>query len=291
MTEQDKVVTASEPMPEAGIDRMKAVAEDFLGPKPVSQVDKALKIVEFHNEVFADIVNVGLFNGRQVLHAEELQNHPARSQYSKNGVIHELERDIIKRWKTGDIRLACIGLENQVASDPDMPLRVMGYDSADYNLQVHSKDKKRYPVVTLVLYFGNNKPWNGPLSLKERVDIPEELDPYVSDYKINLFQVSYLSREQADFFRSDFRVIADYFVQKRETGDYHPKPMDIAHMQDTLQLMRAITKDDRYVEVYESCTDEEKGGIRNMCDVLVLGCKNTPHSFVSRKRELKGCSD
>lgn len=134
MTEQDKVVTASEPMPEAGIDRMKAVAEEFVKSKPTGQLDKALKIVEFHNEVFADIVNVGLFNGRQVLHAEELQYHDSHSHYSKDGVIRELVRDIIKRWKTGDIRLACIGLENQSASDPDMPLRVMGYDSAEYNL-------------------------------------------------------------------------------------------------------------------------------------------------------------
>lgn len=43
-----------------------------------------------------------------------------------------MARDVAKRWKNGNIRVACIGFENQTASDPNMPLRVMGYDGAEY---------------------------------------------------------------------------------------------------------------------------------------------------------------
>ena len=54
--------------------------------------------------------------------------------------------------------MACIGFENQTASDPNMPLRVMGYDGAEYRAQLLGNSENLYPVVTLVLYFGHDKP-------------------------------------------------------------------------------------------------------------------------------------
>ena len=64
-----------------------------------------------------------------------------------------------KRWKKGNIRVACIGMENQTQADPDMPLRIMGYDGAEYRAQLlkNNAAESRYPVVTLVLYFGYEK--------------------------------------------------------------------------------------------------------------------------------------
>lgn len=79
----------------------------------------------------------------------------------------------------------------------------------------------RYPVVTLVLYFGHEKHWSQPLRLKECLDIPPEFEPYVNDYRINLFEIAYLTQEQVALFQSDFRIVADYFVQKREKGGIH----------------------------------------------------------------------
>ena len=65
-----------------------------------------------------------------------------------------MERDVAKRWRNGNIRIACVGIENQTNPDPDMPLRVMGYDGVEYRAQLladHTAGKNRYPVVTLVL--------------------------------------------------------------------------------------------------------------------------------------------
>ena len=164
--------------------------------------------------------------------------------------------------------MACIGFENQTASDPNMPLRVMGYDGAEYRAQLLGNSENLYPVVTLVLYFGHDKPWNGPLSLKERLNIPKEFEPYVNDYRINLFQIAYLTHEQVELFQSDFKVVADYFVQKRENGDYIPSSQDLTHVQETLQLLSIMTNDNRFEEAYNTNTDGQKGGPRNMCDVL-----------------------
>lgn len=38
---------------------------------------------------------------------------------------------------------------------------------------------------------------------------------YVNDYKINVFEVAFLTPEQVNMFKSDFREVADFFVQKR----------------------------------------------------------------------------
>lgn len=150
-----------------------------------------------------------------------------------------------------------------------MPLRVMGYDGAEYRAQLLADQSgaDRYPVVTMVLYFGYKKPWDGPVSLKERLNIPAEFANYVNDYKLNLFQIAYLTREQVQMFRSDFRIVADYFVQKRENGNYIPSSQEITHVQETLQLLSIMTNDHRFEEVLNESTKEE-GGPHTMCDVL-----------------------
>ena len=209
-----------------------------------------------------------LFNEQKVLSADELEDQAPRAYYKVDGRIHEIERDVAKRWKNGNIRVACIGFENQTASDSNMPLRVMGYDGAEYRAQLASDQENLYPVVTLVLYFGHERPWSGPLTLKERLDIPKVFEPYVNDYKINLFQIAYLKHEQVELFQSDFKVVADYFVQKREKGDYVPSAQVLKHVQETLQLLSIMTNDHRFEEVYNEAVDGQKGEVRNMCDVL-----------------------
>ena len=84
--------------------------------------------------------------------------------------------------------------------------------------------------------------------------------------KINLFEIAWLSREQVNKFRSDFRIVADFFVQKRERGDYEPSRESIRHVQETLQLLSVMTGDHRFEEVFVNGT--EKGEAMNMCEVL-----------------------
>lgn len=54
-----------------------------------------------------------------------------------------------------------------------------------------------YPVVTLILYCGQQRWPENALSLKKRLNVPEPLAHYVSDYKINVFELAQLTREQA----------------------------------------------------------------------------------------------
>ena len=235
----------------------------------MGQKDIAEKILEAYNDVFSDIVNVLLFNGDQILKENELEDQAPRSAYKADGKYREIERDVAKRWKNKNIRLACIGLENQTEPDADMPLRIMGYDGAEYRAQLNNENQReRYPVITLVLYYGYDKHWDKPLSLLERLDVPEKFRPYVNDYKVNLFEIAYLSREQSKLFKSDFRVVADYFVQMQTTGTYIGSPEALVHVQETLSLMSIMTGDHRF-EAVLSDDDGSKGVvIKTMCDVL-----------------------
>ena len=239
----------------------------------MAEKDVTEKILESYNDVFSDIVNVLLFGGKEVVAPDELEDQAPRAYYKADGKVRELERDVAKRWKKGNIRVACIGFENQTQADPDMPLRIMGYDGAEYRSQLTDSETSRYPVVTLVLYFGCKKHWDKPLSLKERLDIPPEFEPFVNDYKVHLFEVAYLTHEQVELFQSDFRIVADYFVQKREKGEhgeYTPDPRQIRHVQETLQLLSVMTRDHRFEEAYNEAytKDGMEGGPHTMCEFL-----------------------
>lgn len=237
-----------------------------MGRKDVTE-----KILLAYSDVFADVVNGLLFRGEQVILPEELADQAPRAAYKADGKIREIERDVAKRWIKNTIRIACVGIENQDEDDPDMVLRVYGYDGSEYRTQLlkENRNNPRYPVVTLVLYFGYRKHWEAPVRLHEAIDIPDCFVPYVSDVKINVFEIAYLSDEQLSYFRSDFRIVADYFVQMQRSGDYIPSREEIRHVEAVLQLLSVMTDDKRFEDVLDEGDEaESRGGVHNMCEFL-----------------------
>ena len=84
-----------------------------------------------------------------------------------------------------------------------------------------------------------------------------------------MFEIAYLSDEQLCRFNSDFRIVADYFVQMQRNGDYIPSREEIDHVEAVLQLLRIMTDDSRFEDVLnEEDGTESEGGIHNMCEVL-----------------------
>ncbi|MFG6320601.1 MAG: Rpn family recombination-promoting nuclease/putative transposase [Lachnospiraceae bacterium] len=188
-----------------------------MGTKDITE-----KILADYNDVLADIVNGVLFDGRQVVSEHDLVNVKDRSQYKFNNEIHEQERNAAKRWIPGGVCFALVGLEHETDTEPYMPMRVIGYDGASYRGQLTKteKDKPKYPVITIVLHFGTKR-WNKPVRLFECLNISEELMPYVNDYRINLVEVAFLD-DKLDNFHSDFRMIAEYFINLRRKENYVP---------------------------------------------------------------------
>ena len=236
----------------------------FFGRCFKSDDEKAEKILEDYNEVFADIINVLIFNGEQRVKPDSLVTNTTRSQYkADDDKLHEQERDVSKTWKECNIELALYGLENQTAVEKMMPLRIAGYEGASYRSQFQKNVKKAVPVVTLVLYFGKDH-WTKPKSLKELMDIPDGLDEYINDCKIHVFEISWLTDEQVSKFKSDFKVVANFFTQKRKNENYVPDDTtEIKHVDEVLKLLHVMTGDNSYEEILNS----SKGKVKNMCEV------------------------
>ena len=205
--------------------------------------DITQKMLERYNDVFADIVNVLLFNGKRIVDEDALIDTPVDSALKLDGEIHSQDRDVAKYWKNSQINIALFGLENQTVPDKLMPMRVIGYDGAEYKKQVleENRYKKKYPVITLVLYMGYDRNWKYSNSLLDLLEVDENLKPYVSDYKINVFEIAFLDREKIELFKSDFRMLADYLYQMRTTNSYKGDESNIKHVDEILMLMSAMS--------------------------------------------------
>ena len=178
-----------------------------MGEKDITE-----KILLTYNDVFADIVNVLLFDGDQLVRPEDLEDQSPYNAYKADGKIRDIDRDVAKRWIRNRIRMACFGFENQSGIDRD-------------------------------------------------------LKPFVPNVKINLFEIAYMSPEQVKSFRSDFRIVADYFVQKRINNDYVPPKDELVHVEAVLQLLSVMTNDRRFEDSFNEARTAGKE-VRNMCDVL-----------------------
>lgn len=234
----------------------------------MAEKDITEKNLEVLNDVFADIVNVLLFKGEQVINEKDLEADTTKSMFKADGKIHEQERDVSKFWKNGEIRISILGIENQTAQDSDMPLRVISYDGASYKQQLldNKNQKKRYPVATLVLYFGTEEKWSKEKHLYDCFEVPEKLKPFVNDYKINVFNIAFLSPKTIAMFKSDFKIIAEYFRAERLNQKYIGSKEKLKHANETLKMFSALTGDDSFEKVYNE-GNFKKGGI-TMCDVV-----------------------
>ena len=233
----------------------------------MAEKDITQKVLEQYNDVFMDIVNVLLFNGEMVVREDDLIDLPTSSSKKIGRKINYQDRDVAKYWQGNKINIAMLGLENQTDPDKLMPLRVISYDGAEYGWQSNRKnrDKPKYPVITLVLYMGHKGRWNYPKNIMGVVDVDERLKPYVNDYKINLFELAYLPEEKRKLFKSDFRVVVDYLYQVRKNNKYEPEMYKIEHIDEVLNLMSAMTSDNRFEEVIEEVHEKEA---KYMCEVI-----------------------
>lgn len=216
--------------------------------------------------MFADIYNTLLFN-KNLIQPDRLTDCSTETIYKEEcGELRYQNRDTVKKYGNSIMTCTLLGIENQTEIDTDMPIRIMGYDYASYRKQI-DEGKKRFPVISIVLYFGKNE-WKKPLSLKELLNISKEFEPYVSDYKIHVFNVARLPKEIRQKFTSDFKIVADFFAEKNNP-DYAPKMEKITHVEAVLHFLRVFTNDIRYDSIStEMVRKQQEGKVITMCDFL-----------------------
>ena len=241
----------------------------------MAEKDAVQKTLESYNDVFADIVNGLLFDGEEIIKESELVDAQSFSYYKMDDKnLHGQERDVSKLWNNGEIRLSFIGLENQTKPDKYMPLRVISYDAAVYRSQIPNKKSKNislYPSITLVLYYGTKRHWKKNRALKDILKISPRLYPYVNDYKIHVFELAWLSDEQINKFKSDFRDVA-LFLRCIRTGDKSfLSQRHFDHVREMLDLLRVMSDNEKkFADVIAQLPDSEisrSGGV-NMSNIF-----------------------
>ena len=232
----------------------------------MAEKDKVEKLLEDYPDVFADIINVLIYDGKQVVKPEELRTTNVQSQYkASDDVLHEEERDILKEWTKGKDYKVFFGIENQTTKDRKMPLRVIAYDGASYRSQMLKKNQKDFcKVITLVLHFGNRR-WEGDKELQEIIKKQSGEEEWFQNYKLNVVDIAYLTEKQIKMFRSDFGIIADYFVKRRKGYKTIENHQPIKHVDEMLKFMKIFAEDNRFLKL--NVKKDEKGEV-TMCTIL-----------------------
>lgn len=164
------------------------------------------------NGRFADQVNGALFQGRQVVRPEELEEADAQAVYlgKEAGIRRNFKTaaDKVRIWR-GKL-LHILAVENQSHVDYHMVLRNMLSESLGYQKQWKrkkrkherekdlrmgsdaflsgmEKDEKFIPIITLVVYCGTEHPWDGAGCLHDLLNVEEDLKEFITNYRLNLY--------------------------------------------------------------------------------------------------------
>lgn len=168
---------------------------------------------------------------------EKRRNRPGRREKTKT----KLMRDVKMQLRSGTV-LQVLAVENQSYINYGMPVRIMGYDMAEYNRQMKErrqqvnalwkrveksgkydalaipvtyaeymsgilKTDRLHPVYTICLYSGTEN-WDGPRRLSDMMEFRAEKDPlkeYFADYTANLFCVN--EQEEFEAFHTELREL------------------------------------------------------------------------------------
>ncbi|MBD5556239.1 MAG: Rpn family recombination-promoting nuclease/putative transposase [Roseburia sp.] len=230
----------------------------------MGQKDLSVKELTSYPDVVADLINVFVYGGKEVVHSEELRPYnTGESVVDTQGILKGLFRDNCMENLRDGTRYMLVGIENQDDVDYTMPVRVMGYDYAGYVRQLEElaaenkragkdmgarriqKGQKIKPVVTFVLYYGGRE--DMPVELLQMLDVSEDvgLQKYIKNYEINLICLRDMTLSQVQSFRSDFAFVAKYlsrsYNKKQLSDELQKEEIFLTHMKATLYTLAAVS--------------------------------------------------
>lgn len=232
----------------------------------MGQKDLTEKYFLLYPDVFADTLNVLAYAGREVVCAENLFPAPSESFYhAGEGKLADQFSDVsMFEMNEGSIRVQYI-LENEVQAKARTILRKAGYEGALYRRQLENDET--FPIVSLLLYWGLIS-WNQPVSMREffqEADLDQSTWKYIANDKLHVYTMARLPKQVRNRFRSDMRIVVDYLAERQ---NYKPTVQKLAHPEALLLMLKALTNDDRYIEMMTALTEEEKKGEITMCELL-----------------------
>lgn len=208
--------------------------------------------------------------GEQIVSPGQLQPAPTESLYEgmtedsgkeanqgKCGKLRNQHNDVSKYEMEGrNIKMQYI-LENESSEDYRLILRKAGYEGAVYRNEY--EEKQIYPVVILVLYWGDKK-WKPHADLhkffKKKLGSPA-LEEYVDNIKLHVFSMAHLPQKVRQRFRSDIRIVVDYLA---EGENFKPTNQTIEHIRPVMRLLNAMTGEIKMLDLMaDMLCQQEKG--------------------------------
>ena len=244
---------------------------------------------------FADIFNLYLHGGEQVIKPEQLKPLDTTSLALPYGdddktVPVQKYRDVLKMvtaMSDGNAAYLILGIENQSQIHYAMPVKNMLYDALQYAAQVdeiakshrNNKDKadthdeflsgfystdKLLPVITLTILW-NGSEWTAPRSLFEMLDVNDKsVLKYMSDYKLNIIAPAEISDEELDKLNTELGIALKYVkhsvIPEELDRLIHNDPRYKNVSKNTARLLKVVMGMDIDIDMRE----EEF----NMCEAL-----------------------
>ena len=218
----------------------------------------------------------------------------------------KLMRDVKMQLRSGTV-LQVLAVESQSYINYGMPVRIMGYDAAEYNRQMKEhrqrvsvlwkqvessgqydtlaipvtyaeymsgilKTDRLHPVYTICLYSGS-KTWDGPRTLSDMMEFRVEKDPlkeYFADYPTNLFCVN--EQEEFECFHTELRELLRAMNYRKDKRKFLSLEKDerYAHLsKETWEAIATMTGRSFFEENRE--TYKSQNGDQeeyNMCQAL-----------------------
>ncbi len=231
-----------------------------------------------------------MFDGKHILKPENLDDANAdKSSIVKIGQYADTVNrifDVVKKTSNG-IDFVIFGIENQQKIHYGMPLRHMLGDAMSYFKEsklLEAKNKKEHaletpdeflsglkktdrlhPVISLCIYYGDEE-WDGPLTLKDMLQIPEGYEDLVADYEMHLIEVK--KSGALKFHNEDVRMLFDIcrMIYAKEIDKvnvaYEEKKVDT----DIVLAVGAVTNSQSIIN--KALEAEREGKQMTMCKAL-----------------------
>ncbi|MCM1542860.1 MAG: Rpn family recombination-promoting nuclease/putative transposase [Blautia sp.] len=230
------------------------------------------KELESYPDVFADILNALVYGGERVIDLQHLRQAETETRYRDQERRLRNQYEDLGKYETdreGNAKILYL-LSNQSRTDSRMLLRKCGYVGGYYRGQYEQQTKDLCPVMELVLYWGKKR-WGTPRSMQDyfkEKDIHPEAWRYIDNEKLYVFEMRRLPRDVIDRFRSDMRIILEYLADEESVDQLEQK---VSHPVAVLELMQALSGDDRYGTVIKnlmSGEETEEGGKWPVCKLM-----------------------
>lgn len=236
----------------------------------MGQKDLTAKDLESRPEVFADIINALIYEGRQVVSSGQLQPAPTETLYENTAVVaaDDADKDMygrlcnqyndVSKYETENHRIKIqYVLENESNENYRLILRKAGYEGAVYRGEYD--EKQIYPVVILVLYWGD-KEWKPHIDLHELFSdrlTDTAIKKYVDNIKLHMFPMAHLPEKVRQRFKSDMRIVVDYLA---EGEAYRPTGQIIKHIEPVIRLLYALTGEKQLPAILADLQGKEEKG-------------------------------